>query len=89
MHLIDADVYLNDESIIRMILPIVNENEVLVVSALKPHKSIINKGIVKFIYINRNNRLRKKLSRYSSRVVGPSTAIKHDIIKKIGKFRKT
>jgi cellulose synthase/poly-beta-1,6-N-acetylglucosamine synthase-like glycosyltransferase len=86
VHLIDADVYLNDESIIRMILPIVNQNEVLVVSALRPHKSIINKGIVKFIYVNRNNRFRKKISRYSSRVVGPSTVIKYDIVKKIGKF---
>ncbi|MFX1500826.1 MAG: glycosyltransferase [Promethearchaeota archaeon] len=86
VHLIDADVYLNDESIIRMILPIVNQKEVLVVSALKPHKSIINKAIVKFIYINRNNRFRKRLSRYSSRVVGPNTAIKYDIINKIGKF---
>lgn len=86
VHLIDADVYLDDESLIRMILPIVNQNEKIVVSALKPHESIKSKDIVKFIYINRNNRFRKKLTRYAIKVVGPNTTISYEVIQKVGRF---
>jgi len=85
--LIDADVYLNDNLLINMIYPLINENEFVVVSGLKPHNSIKNNDLVKFLFINRNPRFRRKLTRYID-IIGPSTALRYDVIKKINRFTK-
>ncbi len=83
--LIDADIYLNDENLIKMIYPIINRNEKVVISLLRPSNSIINFNIVKYLYINRSYEFRHKFSRYVYGVA-PNACIKYEVIKEIGKF---
>lgn len=83
--LIDADVQLNDQFLIDMIFPIVNKNEFVVTSHLKPHHSIKDKDLVKFLYIDRNSKFRKKMERYID-VVGINTAMKYEVIEKVTQF---
>ncbi|KKM95906.1 hypothetical protein LCGC14_1183540 [marine sediment metagenome] len=83
--LIDADIYLNDEILIKMIYPIINRDEKVVISLLRPSNSIINYNIVKYLYINRSFEFRHKFSRYVYGVA-PNACIKYEVIKEIGKF---
>ena len=83
--LIDADIYLNDEILIKMIYPIINHDEEVVISALKPPNSILNVNIVKYLYINRSYQFRFKFSRYIYGV-GSNACIKYEAIKKMGRF---
>ncbi|MFX0036489.1 MAG: glycosyltransferase [Candidatus Hermodarchaeota archaeon] len=85
IYLIDADVYLSDEIFLKMISFLINNNEKVVVSQLKPHRSIIKKDLVKYICINRDNRIKFKLSKYINRV-GPHTCMKFEVIEAINKF---
>lgn len=83
--LIDADVQLNDQFLIDMIFPIINKNEFVVTSHLKPHHSIKDKDLVKFLYTDRNSKFRKKMERYID-VVGINTAMKYEVIEKVTQF---
>ncbi|HEC37432.1 MAG TPA: glycosyltransferase family 2 protein, partial [bacterium] len=83
--LVDADIYLNDEILIKMIYPIINQNEQVVISALRPPNSILNINLVKYLYINRCFQFRHKFSRYIYGV-GSNACIKYEAIKKLGKF---
>ncbi len=83
--LIDADLYLSDEIIIKMMNPIINQDEQVVISSIKPSHSIINIDIVKYLYINRNIEFRQKFSRYICGV-GSNVCIKYEALRKIGKF---
>lgn len=85
IYLLDADVYLSDENFFRMIFHLINENEYVTVSALKPHKSIEEIDLVKYLYIIRNPKFRFKFKRYFERI-GPNTAFRFEPIKKVGKF---
>lgn len=83
--LMDADVQLNDQFLIDMIFPIVNKNEFVVTSHLKPHHSIKDKDLVKFLYIDRNIKFRRKMERYFD-AVGICTAMRYEVIEKVKKF---
>jgi len=85
IYLMDADVQVNDHLVSNMLYPIINENENVVTAALKPHNSIIHKDLVKFLYIDRNNRFRKKLQRYID-VIGIITAMNYNVIQYVIKF---
>lgn len=85
IYFIDADFYLQDEIFIKMIYQIINENENVVCSSLKPYKFQENKDLVKYIYINRYSRSKGKRGRYLN-AISPHTCFKYDAIKSINKF---
>ncbi len=83
--LLDADIIINDKNLLEMIYPLINGKEEIVMAPLFPHISILNKGFAKYAYINRDKRFRQKLTRYTFGVAS-NACMKHDVIKKIGKF---
>ena len=89
LYLVDADVYFTDETLLRMLLPLVNYNENVVIGGICPLKYQEDKDLVKYLYINRNLNFRFKYSRYredSLFISGANTCIKYQVIKTIGKF---
>ncbi|MFX1315206.1 MAG: glycosyltransferase [Promethearchaeota archaeon] len=86
---IDADVFLTDEVLLRMIYPIINLNEDVVVSGVKPLKFQENKHLVKYILISRYPHFKVKFSRYGrTQISGPNTCFRSVIYSKIGKFEE-
>jgi cellulose synthase/poly-beta-1,6-N-acetylglucosamine synthase-like glycosyltransferase len=85
IYLIDADIFLTKDNFFQMIYHLINENEFITTSRVKPHKSIENIDIVKYIYIDRNAEFKRKHQRYLNKV-SANTAIKFDAIKTIKKF---
>ena len=84
---IDADVFLNDEILLRLIYPIINQNEFVCSSGVKPLKFQQNKSIVKYIQLNRIYYFKHKFSRYGRlQVSGPNSCFKYEVIKKIKRF---
>lgn len=84
---IDADVILTDEILLRMIYPIVNENENVTAGGVRPLASQANKTIVKYVLINRCDNFKYKFSRYRKNMIsGPNSCFKYDVVKAIGKF---
>ncbi|MHA1250813.1 MAG: glycosyltransferase [Candidatus Helarchaeota archaeon] len=88
VYFIDADSYLTDEILLRMIFPIVNMKENIVVGGVRPLKTQENKILVKYLQFERNANFKRKFKRYSDikTFAGANTCIKYDILKKIGKF---
>ncbi len=86
-YFIDADCYITDEILLRMIIPIVNNCESVVMSSYRPLKSQENKDFVKYLQFNRLGDFKSKFSRYSVSIVsGSNTCMKYEIIKSIGRF---
>ena len=54
IYLIDADMYLTDKIFLSTIYEVINKHKEIVVARDKPHESIKNKDLVKYICINRN-----------------------------------
>jgi len=88
VYFIDADSYLTDEILLRMIHPIINYNEDIVIGATKPLKSQENIGLVKYLLIDRTLMLGYKFTRYASenKITGQNLCLKFDVLKSIGKF---
>ena len=88
VYFIDADSYLTDEILLRMIFPIVNMKENIVVGGVRPLKTQENKILVKYLQFERNANFKRKFKRYSDSktFAGANTCIKYDILKKLGKF---
>ncbi|MFX1420593.1 MAG: glycosyltransferase, partial [Promethearchaeota archaeon] len=86
VYLIDADILLNDDVLLKMVYQITNKSQNGVVSEIKPHHSQFKKSIVKYNYINRNLRFRHRFARYLIRGTGPNTLLNYSVIKSIGKF---
>ena len=87
LYLIDADVYVTDETLLRMLIPLTNYNEDIVIGGARPLKSQENINLIKYLYMNRNLNFRRKFSRYNLNIIsGADTALKYDVIKAIGKF---
>ncbi|MFW9946147.1 MAG: glycosyltransferase [Candidatus Odinarchaeota archaeon] len=87
LYSIDADILINDEVLIRMILPIVNSGEKVVAGLAKPYKKDENIDLVKYLVLTRNAFFDKKFQRYKKRQIsGSNTTFEFDVIKTIGKF---
>lgn len=85
IYLIDADVILTDQIILNILYSLIYENNEVVVARVKPHSSIQNMDLVKYLEINRNIDF---LGSFSNKVnyTTQNTGIKHEVIKTIGKF---
>lgn len=84
--LMDADVYVSDYYLLKMVAKIVNDNEKIVNCGLKPHKSEVNKYSVRYLIINRNAWFRKKRAISKHKAVGPCALLTLDVIKSVGRF---
>lgn len=82
----DADVYISDYDLLKMVAKIVMDNEKIVTSGLKPHKSQVQKNSVRYLIINRNAWFRKKRAISNHKAVAPCTLLTLDVIKSIGRF---
>lgn len=87
IYLIDADMYLTDKIFLSTIYEVINKHKEIVVARDKPHESIKNKDLVKYICINRNFKFNRRPTRETN-FITQNTAIKYDVIKKIGKFKE-
>ena len=86
---IDADVFLTDEILLRLIYPIINQNEFVCSSGVKPLKFQQNRSIVKYTQLNRIYYFKHKFSRYGRlQVSGPNSCFKYEVIKKIKRFEE-
>ena len=89
IYLIDADCYLTDEILVRMIYPIVNKNENVVICSNRPLKSQEKIPLVNYLQLTRLGHFKRKITRYSKYIAsGANTCIKYEAMKKIGKFNE-
>ncbi len=85
----DADIIITDEILLRMIYPIINQNEYIVVGGVRPLKFQQNNSIVKYLLTTRNPNFKIKFSRYEGRQIsGPNTCFKYELFTEIGKFQE-
>ena len=85
----DADIIITDEILLRMIYPIINQNEYVVVGGVRPLKFQQNNSIVKYLLITRNRNFKIKFSRYgATQISGPNTCFKYELFTKIGRFQE-
>lgn len=86
--LLDADSYITDEIVLRLLFPIVNYNEKVCTGAgTRPLISLENNDLVKYLQIVKEGFARKNFKRYNQNLIGGSdTCISYDVIKSIGKF---
>ncbi len=84
----DADTRINDEIFLRVIHPIINLNENIVVGGRRPLKSQQKKNSTKYQLVNRNLNFRYKFERYQREVVlvGDNTCFTYEVLKSIQKF---
>jgi len=82
----DADVFVSDNDLLRMVAKIVKDNESIVNCGLKPHKSQVHKISVRYLIINRNPWFRKKHALSNPKAVGPCSLLTLDVIKSVGRF---
>lgn len=85
VYLIDADIYLDDDIFFHMRNSILNDNHKIAISMIKPHNSIRNRDLVKYVLINRNPWFLHKYSKYS-KFISQNTIISYDVIKNVSKF---
>ena len=89
IYFIDADCFLTDEILLKMILPIVNLNENVVISSYRPLKHQENKDLIKYLQFNRFGPFFRKVHRYSQYLLsGANTCTTYYVIKKIGSFKE-
>ena len=86
---VDADIYITDETLIRLLFPITNLNEHVSTSGHRPLPHQENKDFVKYLIINQNYSFRLKFERYGrGGISGTNTMMTLEAIKTIGKFRE-
>jgi len=87
VYIVDADVYLEDETVLRMVYPLINQDENVVIGGVRPLKSQQSIDLVNYLSINENLNFRHKFSRYGKRSIsGANTALKYQVIKDIKQF---
>jgi len=88
IYFIDADSFLTDDVLLRMIFPLINMKEDIVVGEVRPLKKQENKILVKYLQFERNPNFKRKFERYVTRnsFAGQNTCMKYEVLKKIGKF---
>ena len=85
VYLIDADTYLSNEIFLKTIYPLINENKSVIVVRVKPHKSIKNKNLVKYLNISRNIKFQGDTSNEIN-YVSQNTGLRYEVIKELKKF---
>jgi len=88
VYFVDADSYLTDEVLLRMIYPIINLNENIVLGGVRPLRNQENLNLVKYLLFDRFYSPKTKFSRYISKppITGQSLCLKFEVIKSIGRF---
>ncbi|MFX1501568.1 MAG: glycosyltransferase, partial [Promethearchaeota archaeon] len=88
VYFIDADSYLTDEILLRMIFPIINLKENIVLGGVRPLKNQENQDLVKYLLFDRFYNPKTKFSRSVSKspITGQSLCLRFEVIKLIGKF---
>ncbi|MFX0105642.1 MAG: glycosyltransferase [Candidatus Hodarchaeota archaeon] len=88
-YLIDADCYITDEILLRMIYPIVNLNENVTINTFRPLKSQEGRSFVNYLQFDRVGNFKGKFKRYNKIMVsGSNTCVSYKAIKAIGKFNE-
>ena len=83
--ILDADGLLTDKLLLKMIYPLINGKEDVVIAPIAPHTSILNSDIVKYSYVNRYSEFRHKFTRYTKGFAS-NACINYQVIKSLGKF---
>ena len=88
LFLTDADCLIEDEILLRVLYPITNNGQKVVVGAgLRPLKHQENNSLVKYLQFTRLFQTKVKFSRhYRKGIIGANTCITYEVIKSIGKF---
>ncbi|MFX1378937.1 MAG: glycosyltransferase [Promethearchaeota archaeon] len=88
IYFIDADSYLNNEILLRMIYPIINLNEDVVIGGVRPLINQMKKPLVKYLQFDRFKALYKKFERHSqtSVITGQNFCINYNVLKAIKRF---
>lgn len=88
VYIIDADCYLTDEIILRLVYPITNLNESVVIGAgLRALPSQLSKDFVKFQQFYQFGFFKNKFLRYYEKsILGASTCVTYEVIKAVGQF---
>ncbi len=88
IYFIDADSYLTDEILLRMIYPIINLNENMVVGGVRPLEKQKKKPLVKYLMFDRFYSPKTRFSRHVSTppITGQSFCLKYEVQKSIGRF---
>ncbi len=90
VYMIDADCVLTDELLIRMILPIINANEKVVIGGgVRPLKSQEHKDLVRYLEFTRYAWFKINYTRYNEKMIGGgNSCVTYDVIQEIGKFNE-
>ena len=83
--ILDADILLTDEILLDMLYPLINGKEDIVIAPIAPHSSILNRDIVKYLFINRYSNYKQKFTRYTYGFAS-NACIKNQVINSLGKF---
>lgn len=90
LYLTDADCYITDDLILRLINPLINGNEDIVIGAgTRPLISQEKHHIVKYALFSRFGFFKTKYTKYHKTMVsGANTCLKYEVIESIGKFNE-
>ncbi|MBN1216059.1 MAG: glycosyltransferase [Candidatus Lokiarchaeota archaeon] len=87
VYFIDADAIFEEETLLRVIYPIINLNKKVVVSGRRLIPSLKKKDLSKYLVINRNDVYHGDYSREDYKIVsGSNTCLDFEVIQKLGKF---
>ncbi|MFX0000789.1 MAG: glycosyltransferase [Candidatus Hodarchaeota archaeon] len=87
LYFVDADIYITDEILIRLLHPLLNLNEKVVMSGHRPLKHQEDKHFVRYLQMNHNFSFRRLYKRYyTGGISGTNACMKYEVIKAIGKF---
>ncbi len=89
IYFIDADAIVQDETLLRIIYPIVNQEKYVVVSGRSLTDSLKEKALSKYLRLNRNRTFHGDFSRNDHNIIsGSNTCIKYEVIERISKFNE-
>lgn len=83
--ILDSDNLLTDKLLLKMIYPLINGKEDIVIAPIAPHTSILNSDLVIYSYVNRYSEFRHKFTRYTIGF-GSNACINYHVFKLLGKF---
>ncbi|MFX1556653.1 MAG: glycosyltransferase [Promethearchaeota archaeon] len=88
VYFIDADTYINDEILLRMIYPITNLNENVIAGGARPLETQQSNDFINYLQFDRNSDFKYKFSRYQKRKImsGQTSVVNYDVIKEIKFF---